>query len=225
MNKILITILAIVGLVLLSICCINKANNKIKSDILTRSNAIVSDIDGFDGSIEVDGFDVSLNGTVNSEEVKLKIEQLVGSESGIRNIFNNLVVELPKGLSIEVLNIIQNASDKILEFKNIEFQTNTAIVLNSNNDIFENAVKIFNDNPDMHVEVSGHTDSVGDKDYNIALSQRRADAVLEKLVDYNISRNRLTAVGYGSSQGIADNRTIEGQQKNRRVEFNVKENK
>ena len=77
--------------------------------------------------------------------------------------------------------------------------------------------------PDVAVEVSGHSDAVGDKDYNIGLSERRAQAVVAYLVSQGMDENRLTAVGLGFSQPIADNSTEEGRAMNRRIEFRARE--
>jgi OOP family OmpA-OmpF porin len=71
---------------------------------------------------------------------------------------------------------------------------------------------------DMHVDVEGHTDSVGTAAYNMALSQRRAQAVVDVLVNqYGIERSRLQPVGYGLTRPVASNATAEGRAQNRRV--------
>ncbi|QFU74874.1 OmpA family protein [Halioglobus maricola] len=71
---------------------------------------------------------------------------------------------------------------------------------------------------DVHVDVEGHTDSSGPDDYNQSLSQRRAQAVVDLLVnEYGIAARRLEAKGYGESQPVADNATKEGRAENRRV--------
>lgn len=71
------------------------------------------------------------------------------------------------------------------------------------------------------VVIAGHTDNVGGQDFNLALSQRRAEAVLEYLASKGVSRSRLAAKGYGPSKPIATNDTEEGRAKNRRVEFQI----
>lgn len=76
--------------------------------------------------------------------------------------------------------------------------------------------------PTMEVELRGHTDSLnraGDEQYNIKLSQERADAVRNELIKNGIEASRIKAVGYGERQPIADNSTEEGRMKNRRTEF------
>jgi OOP family OmpA-OmpF porin len=71
---------------------------------------------------------------------------------------------------------------------------------------------------DVVVELEGHTDSTGTEQYNQGLSQRRADAVRQVLIDrFNIQGSRISATGYGESQPIATNDTAAGRQQNRRV--------
>jgi outer membrane protein OmpA-like peptidoglycan-associated protein len=74
----------------------------------------------------------------------------------------------------------------------------------------------------VNVIVEGHTDSTGSDAYNQALSQRRADAVLNYLVRKGVPANRLTARGFGKSSPVASNDTREGRALNRRVELEVK---
>lgn len=71
----------------------------------------------------------------------------------------------------------------------------------------------------VNIEVAGHTDSRGSDEYNMTLSQQRANAVRNHLIKKGIEADRLTAVGYGESQPVADNATEEGRFKNRRVEL------
>ena len=72
--------------------------------------------------------------------------------------------------------------------------------------------------PETTAVIEGHADNVGEHEYNMKLSERRAQSVVTYLIDnFKISSSRLTAVGYGNSRPIADNSTLEGQQKNRRI--------
>lgn len=75
----------------------------------------------------------------------------------------------------------------------------------------------------VNVEVAGHTDSRGSDNYNIELSERRANAVRDYLIGKGIAAERLTAKGYGESQPVADNDTDDGRFKNRRVELVTKQ--
>ena len=77
-------------------------------------------------------------------------------------------------------------------------------------------------NPQLRYEVQGHSDSTVTPESNQKLSERRANAIVDKLVELGISRSRLTAVGKGQFAPIADNSTEEGRAKNRRVVFVAK---
>ncbi|MFZ0487529.1 MAG: OmpA family protein [Arenicellales bacterium] len=82
---------------------------------------------------------------------------------------------------------------------------------------FQDMAKALRANPDVSITIEGHTDSIGTDEYNQGLSERRANAVKQKLVnDYGISPDRLDIKGYGESRPVADNSTPAGRQKNRR---------
>ncbi|MBO5017868.1 MAG: OmpA family protein [Alistipes sp.] len=80
-------------------------------------------------------------------------------------------------------------------------------------------VQLMNENPDLKFSVEGHTDSTGNAASNQTLSEQRSQAIVAKLVELGIAKDRLTAVGKGQNSPIADNSTDEGRAKNRRVEF------
>jgi len=75
--------------------------------------------------------------------------------------------------------------------------------------------------PDSKIVVSGHTDSRGSDAYNMALSQRRADAVKAYLINAGVDTSIITSTGYGETQPIAPNDTREGRAKNRRITFSI----
>jgi OmpA-OmpF porin, OOP family len=81
--------------------------------------------------------------------------------------------------------------------------------------------RFLTENPEIRVEISGHTDNSGTVAYNMQLSQKRAQAVYTYLIEHGISPARLTAKGYGPNNPIADNTTDEGKQRNRRIEFKL----
>jgi OOP family OmpA-OmpF porin len=83
----------------------------------------------------------------------------------------------------------------------------------------DEVVNVLKSNPDIKVEIQGHTDNRGAAEFNMMLSAKRANAVLEYLVNQGIAPDRLTAVGYGLTQPAASNATPEGRAQNRRVEL------
>ncbi|MBR1959907.1 MAG: OmpA family protein [Bacteroidales bacterium] len=80
-------------------------------------------------------------------------------------------------------------------------------------------VQLMTENPDLKFSVEGHTDNTGKEASNQTLSEQRSQAIVDKLVELGIAKDRLTAVGKGQNSPIADNNTDEGRAKNRRVEF------
>jgi outer membrane protein OmpA-like peptidoglycan-associated protein len=80
--------------------------------------------------------------------------------------------------------------------------------------------KLLSENPKLDLYIVGHTDNVGDYNYNMKLSESRADAVVKTLVSkYNVDKNRLTPAGVGPLAPVTTNDTEEGRAKNRRVEL------
>jgi outer membrane protein OmpA-like peptidoglycan-associated protein len=91
----------------------------------------------------------------------------------------------------------------------------------------ENIVKlaeILNKYPDTNILIEGHTDSDGAEEYNQKLSERRAGSVSYFLAQNSVLSSRVTTMGYGESQPVADNATTEGKQANRRVEVAIMAN-
>lgn len=101
----------------------------------------------------------------------------------------------------------------------IMFDVNKAVIKPSSMGTLNEIVKIMKDNPQVRFEVGGHTDSDGNDDLNMKLSQSRAEAVRDQLVQMGIDASRLTARGYGKTKPIDNNTTPEGKANNRRVEF------
>ncbi len=82
--------------------------------------------------------------------------------------------------------------------------------------------EMLKENPDIKVEIGGHTDSLGSAKENKKISEKRAESVKKYLMDkFNIASDRMMVKGYGSSKPIADNSTKEGRAKNRRVEIRI----
>ena len=101
---------------------------------------------------------------------------------------------------------------------NVEFEFNKDTVLAIYGDQLDAIAAAMKVHEDIDLVLEGHTDSSGSDDYNMSLSDRRAKAVKAKLVaDYGIPAERVSAMGYGETQPIADNETDEGRARNRRV--------
>ena len=87
--------------------------------------------------------------------------------------------------------------------------------------VFKNIDEFLKSKPDINIQISGHTDNVGPDDYNLKLSQQRAQAVVDYMIAKEISSSRLSANGFGKTQPVESNESEMGRQKNRRVEFTI----
>jgi OOP family OmpA-OmpF porin len=106
--------------------------------------------------------------------------------------------------------------NKELLLQGVKFETNSDGLLPESLPVLNNAIATLKRYPELNIEVAGHTDSRGSDAYNLALSSRRAQAVLKYLQDGGVG-NAMTSKGYGERQPIASNNTEEGRLQNRRV--------
>jgi outer membrane protein OmpA-like peptidoglycan-associated protein len=125
---------------------------------------------------------------------------------------NNLKAEEPSDLK-EIAAKVKDAAAQIL------FNSGTAYIHPSSYYALDTIVRVLKNDPLWHVDIEGHTDNTGGEKQNLLLSQQRADACKEYLIRAGISENRISAIGYGDLNPIADNSSEEGRKINRRTEF------
>ena len=126
----------------------------------------------------------------------------------------------PTGCPKKVL--VVKTGDKIEIKQQINFATNKAKIIGQISfDILDQVGAVFKSNPTIKVVIEGHTDNVGKADYNLKLSDSRANSVRQALIERGVDAGRLEAIGYGQSKPIASNRTAKGRAANRRVEFKI----
>ena len=101
----------------------------------------------------------------------------------------------------------------------INFETGKAAIQPDSEKVLAEIVTLLTSHPDWKMRVEGHTDNVGEKAFNQALSERRAAAVVDWLVSHGIDKSRLAAQGFGDTRPVAENTTDEGRAKNRRVDL------
>jgi OOP family OmpA-OmpF porin len=161
---------------------------------------------------EMDGEHLTLSGSVPQQEIGDQIadeaQQQVGDD--IR-VVSRLVVRAASAVESQVI--------KFLRLSNVEFLTNSTNLTRRGLKRLQHIATLLKANMYARFEVAGHTDSRGDAAANMALSEARARAVIQYLVDDGLPGDRFVARGYGETRPIADNRTAEGRQRNRRIEF------
>lgn len=132
------------------------------------------------------------------------LDKCPGTPRGITVDKNGCPVPIPETLTINLL---------------VEFEFNKAAIRSQYHGEIEKFANFMRAYPQTKTVIEAHTDNIGSENYNMKLSQRRADSVIQYLVkNFGIDGNRLSAKGFGFSKPIADNNTETGRQRNRRVE-------
>lgn len=137
--------------------------------------------------------------------------------------FYNTTVNMESEKTTEKLDVKlkQLKAKTMITLNNITFETNSADLNETSFGELERVVKLMKDNPDIKIEISAHTDDIGTDRYNLKLSNKRAQSVIDYIVNNEIPSNRLIAKGYGESKPLAPNSNDENRAKNRRVELKV----
>jgi len=107
-----------------------------------------------------------------------------------------------------------------VRLQGVTFATNSADLISESYTVLNTTAASLKPYPDLVVEVRGYTDSTGSAAYNLKLSQRRAETVMQYLLSHGVT-NQMTAKGYGKENPIADNKTQEGRLANRRVTLRI----
>ena len=118
--------------------------------------------------------------------------------------------------------VCQQLFAELLAIGRVRFLPAQANIDSDSRGLMDRLVEIALRCPTASLEIGGHTDSDGDEDANMRLSERRARAVLEYMLRAGLPGDRLVAVGYGRTQPLASNDTAEGKAQNRRIEFIVR---
>jgi len=125
-----------------------------------------------------------------------------------------------QGVSIDSVGCPLNKRENLDELKKgIQFKLNSAKLLKSSYSTLDAVASLMEKHPEANLEVQGHTDDKGTDEYNVQLSQKRAESVVNYLVSKGVDASRLRPVGYGRSMPIASNKKRNGRERNRRVEM------
>lgn len=160
----------------------------------------------------------------SSGDISVAIEKTFDVKVGIEPKDLEIIkIEPIKPVSDEIDNeldkIVRNLERSML---NIEFAFNSFEIPDSSYQILQNIYQILEHKDDLMIEVIGHTDDKGSKDYNIKLSKKRSNAVIQQLIQLGVTSTRIECLFLGESQPVGLNSTTEGRARNRRVEFVLK---
>ncbi len=138
--------------------------------------------------------------------------------------------ELVTNITLDTILVLERISlDKIFVLDNIYYDLDKADIRPDAANELDKLVQLLIDNPEIKIELSSHTDSIATVEYNIDLSQRRAESAVNYIVQRGISPDRLVAKGYGELRPIARNTNLDGtdnpagRDRNRRTEFKILE--
>ncbi|OTG67787.1 hypothetical protein B9T25_07300 [Acinetobacter sp. ANC 4470] len=164
------------------------------------------------GRLSIRGIQVELTGKMSNQN---DIQPTTAN-------FQNMIQE-PYRLNIQLS--VNQAEQKIIDdaLKNriIEFESGSSILVVSGTKILDEMAVALNKVAGKKVKIIGHTDSSGNQAQNLILSQERAATVKRYLAEKNVPTDNLSVEGLGSTKPVADNTTVEGRKKNRRIEFEV----
>ncbi|MFH2045145.1 MAG: OmpA family protein [Pseudomonadota bacterium] len=167
---------------------------------------------------------------INSETNKILLaESLSGKLENILQTENDIADKLINRL--RDVKSIKNMSEKllagekqlqiVLDESSISFDFDSATLNKNSYLVLQDLAKVLLEFPDYRIVVVGHTDNVGEADYNQNLSEMRAHSVLNYLFDCGVEKSRLTSIGYGESKPIVKNSNETNKSRNRRVEFRI----
>ncbi len=206
------SLIAAIAFPLLCLHCITTDSTEIAATLRGAVNAGLQSAKISGVEVKADGRDITLIGRVPAEDIKIKAGEVALQLPGVRTVENQLVV-------VGDVKAIQTQLDKILLDKKIEFESGKSLILASSTPVLQEVLSVLTKAPQLSVDIQGHTDNDGDATSNRALSQQRAQAVVEWLIQHGIVRDRMKAAGFGPDKPIASNATLDGRAKNRRVEI------
>lgn len=153
---------------------------------------------------------------------------LFGSKKGKKDKDNDGVADVddkcpntPAGINVNASGCPSFGDEIQLLAKNIYFEIDSDIIKEESFSSLDKIAGILKLNRIAKVSVEGHTDNTASHDYNMDLSERRAQSVLQYLKNHEIAAERMTARGYGETQSVSSNDNAEGRALNRRVELNI----
>lgn len=149
-----------------------------------------------------------------------RYELTVGGVKGYS--FHNTQLDLSKGMETEALiELVPLRAGTSIRLNNISFAYASADLESASYEELDRVVKLLAENPSLCIEIAAHTDNVGNAKYNMKLSERRAESVVNYLVDSGVKMESLRPKGYGMTSPLVPNDSEENRATNRRVEFKI----
>lgn len=175
------------------------------------------------GSIIIDGRSLVVSGQVAGHREKAEVLQAAAPaiRAGLR-IEDRVAVAPPSSSSSASpsvpLSALQLLLNQVLAKSTIEFEPKSAVITSKGQAVLDQIIPLLRRVPDTPIEIAGHTDTVGEAEYNLQLSRRRAEAVKQYLTGHGLT-NTFTTIGYGSTRPLSREKRQPGLQQNERIEL------
>ena len=173
------------------------------------------------GSIIVDGRSLVVNGQVAGHREKAEVLQAAAPaiRAGLRIEDRVVVAPVTSSSSAAVpLSALPLLLNQILAKSSIEFEPKSAVISTKGQAVLDQIIVLLRRAPDTPIEIASHTDTVGEAEYNMQLSRRRAEAVKQYLTNHGLT-NPFTTIGYGSTHPLPHGKQQPGLQRNERIEL------
>ena len=200
---------------LLKVCITNKHSDTLgitfnNTPFPKRENVDLEVADNF-GKVNNINSDEGLNNLSKMENIK-----------DFSKVKSSLYVPEKKSVNKEnATNQLINEDFENLEFSDIQFEFSSTTMVSSSQNVVDQLVSFMIENKNLKIEIAGHTDSNGDANFNLELSEKRALTIKSKLEEKGIDGNRIKTKGYGDLFPLVPNTSEKNKQKNRRVEFRI----
>ena len=176
------------------------------------------------GALTVTPETLSLTGNTGNPDASTEIAALLAGKLGSGAVYDIDVtyqIKLDPVLGIPTPAECEAEISEVLKVRKIIFEPSSATIDDAALETMDDIAAILKRCGDVQLEIQGHTDSQGRESMNLELSQSRAESVLNQLRALRVLTGSLNAKGYGESTPIADNKTEEGREANRRIEFRL----
>ncbi|MEM9063266.1 MAG: OmpA family protein [Pseudomonadota bacterium] len=174
-----------------------------------------------EGEAQMSGHRVTFRTTVETAEAAGRAHTALIDSLPDFQVTTHMKVDLPSAFSEIALPGIRcaDALSRQIVARPVDFDTGSSVLTSESQAVMDTLIETLNRCNGDPIEIGGHTDAQGSADLNLRLSQSRAEAVRNALIERGVPLDMLVARGYGESEPIADNKTEAGRARNRRIEF------
>ncbi len=210
-------VIAAVTLTLLAVSLRSEVS-QIPRSILSQAHTVVNRADVGKINVDVDGRDLTVNGTINPGAPRDAFVESLARINGVRVVNDDMREFDPRAQAKLQQQKFQSLLTS-LDLSKVAFEQGSASLTQDGEQALRQLVQVLRAYPQFRVRISGHTDNTGRAEVNLRISRQRARAVADFLATQRVNPTQLISQGYGATRPIADNSTESGRAANRRIEI------